>query len=43
MMEDALREGLEAQRDVAVAQGKMPVLNRPQFFRPKPCVLTVMR
>jgi hypothetical protein len=42
-MEDALRQGLEAQRAVAAMQAKMPVVNRPRFFRPKPRVPTVMR
>jgi hypothetical protein len=31
--EDALRQGLEAQRAVAAAQAKLSVLNRPRFFR----------
>jgi hypothetical protein len=43
-MEDALREGLEAQRAAAAAaQAKMPVLNRSRFFRPKPYVPTITR
>jgi hypothetical protein len=41
--EDALREGLEAQRATVAAQAKMPVLNKPRFFRPKPRILTLTR
>jgi hypothetical protein len=43
MTEDALRQGLEAQRAVAATQEKMPVLNRSRFFRPKPRVPAVAR
>jgi hypothetical protein len=43
MTEDALRQGLEAQQAVAAAQAKMPVLNRPWFFRLKPRVPTITR
>jgi hypothetical protein len=43
MTEDALRQGLEAQQVVAAAQAKMPVLNRPWFFRLKPRVPTITR
>jgi hypothetical protein len=42
-MEDALRQGLEAQRAVAATQANMPVLNRPRIFRPKPRVPTITR
>jgi hypothetical protein len=42
-MEDALRQGLEAQRAAAAAQAKMLVLNRPQFFGPKARVPAVTR
>jgi hypothetical protein len=34
--EDALHQGLEAQRAAAAAQAKMLMLNRPRFFRSKP-------
>jgi hypothetical protein len=43
MTEDALRQGLEAQRAVAATQAKIPVLNRSWFFRPKPHVATITR
>jgi hypothetical protein len=43
MMEDALRQGLEAHRTAAAAQAKMPVLIRPRFSRPKARVLAVRR
>jgi hypothetical protein len=41
--EDALRQGLVAQRIAVAAQAKMLVLIRPRFYRPKPCVPTVTR
>jgi hypothetical protein len=41
--EDALRQGLEAQRTAATAQAKMPTTIRPRFFRPKPRVPAVTR
>jgi hypothetical protein len=41
--EDALHQGLEAQQAAVAAQAKMPVLNRPRFFRPKPCVPAVTK
>jgi hypothetical protein len=41
--EDALRQGLEVQRAAAAAQAKMPVLNKPQFFRLKPRAPAVTR
>jgi hypothetical protein len=41
--EDDLRQGMEAQRATTAALAKMPVLNRPRFFRPKPHVLAVTR
>jgi hypothetical protein len=41
--EDALHQSLEAQRAVAATEAKMSVLNRLQFFRPKPCVPTTTR
>jgi hypothetical protein len=34
---------LEVQRAIAATKAKMPVLNRPWFFRPKPRVSAVMR
>jgi hypothetical protein len=43
MTEDALRHSLEAQRAAAATHAKMPVLNRPQFFGPKPYVPTIAR
>jgi hypothetical protein len=41
--EDALHQGLKAQRAITATQAKMPVLNRSWFFRPKLRVPTVMR
>jgi hypothetical protein len=41
--DDDLRQSLEVQRAIAATQAKMPVLNRPWFFRPKPRVSAVMR
>jgi hypothetical protein len=41
--EDALRRGLEAQRTAAATQARMPVVIRPQLFRPKPRVPVVTR
>jgi hypothetical protein len=41
--EDALRQGMEAQRAATAAQEKMSVLNRPRYFRPKPRVPAVTR
>jgi hypothetical protein len=41
--EDALRQGLEAQRTAALTQAKMPASIRPQFFRSKPRVPAVKR
>jgi delta 1-pyrroline-5-carboxylate dehydrogenase len=41
--EDALRQGMEAQRAATTAQAKMSVLNRPRYFRPKPRVPDVTR
>jgi hypothetical protein len=34
-LEDALRQGLEAQRTTAAAQAKMPAAIKPQVFRSK--------
>jgi hypothetical protein len=41
--EDALRRGLETQRTATAAQTKMPAVIRPQFFRSKPRVSSVMK
>jgi hypothetical protein len=41
--EDALRQGLEAQRAVTTTQAKVPILNRLRIFRPKPRVPTITR
>jgi hypothetical protein len=43
MEEDALRQEMEAQQVVAATQAKMPVLNWPQFFKPKPRAPAVTR
>jgi hypothetical protein len=42
-MEDALRQGLEAQRTAAAVQAKRLAKIRPQFFMPKPRVPAVTR
>jgi hypothetical protein len=41
--EDALCQRLEAQRADTVTQAKIPILNRPRIFRPKPRVPTITR
>jgi hypothetical protein len=42
-MEDALCQGLDAQRTAAATQAKMPASVKPQFFRPKPRIPAVTR
>jgi hypothetical protein len=41
--EDALRQGLEAQRTAASSQANMLVLIRPRFLKPKPRLPAVTR